>query len=219
MKVTRLGQAGLLFAAGDTTVLVDPYFTDSVPGVPRRKQVPERVWDIKPDILLITHDHIDHYDPETVKRFVNENTAATLLSPKSVWEKLPRPARGNNYVLVSPGVQWTQDGITVTAVKARHSDPYAVGFALNADGKSIYITGDTLFFLDVSLPFESVDYVFLPINGRGNNMNAGDAAEFAGLIGAKTAVPVHYGLLDDLSPDIFEYKNKFVMEDFTEYDI
>ena len=34
-----------------------------------------------------------------------------------------------------------------------------------------------------------------------------------------SGLPVHYGVLDDISPDIFEYKNKFVMEDFTEYDI
>lgn len=224
MKVTRLGQAGLLFAAGGVNILVDPYFTDSafaVSGVHRKSEAPARVWDIKPDMVLITHDHIDHYDPGTFSRFVNAKTAVTVLSPRSVWEKARLQGGNNNFVLVSPGVRWTLGGAAVTAVRAFHSDAYAVGFALEAEGKTVYVTGDTLYsgLLAEGLPFAAADCVFLPINGRGNNMNAADAAKLAADLRAKRAVPVHYGLLDDVSPDSFEYPGKFVMDDYTEYEI
>ena len=222
MKVTRLGQAGLRIDTPDAKILVDPYFTDSafeISGVHRKKEAPDWVWDIKPDILLVTHDHIDHYDPETAKRFVNENTAVTVLSPRSVWEKIKLCGGNNNFVLVSPGVRWSCGGTAVTALSAVHSDPFAVGFAISAEGKTVCITGDTLFSEAIGYPFESADYMFLPINGRGNNMNALDAAALAEKYKVKRAVPVHYGMLDSVAPDIFEYAGKYVMEDFREYEI
>lgn len=222
MKAVRLGQAGLWFESGGTKILVDPYFTDSafaVSGVHRKSDPPAWVWDLKPDILLITHDHTDHYDPGTVSHFVNGNTAVTVLSPRSVWEKIRACGGKNNFVLVSPGVAWTQGDTCITVCGAKHSDPYAVGYALETGGRKIYITGDTLYYLNMLIPFESADYVFLPINGAGNNMNAADAAKLAKLYGAKRAVPVHYGLLDGMTPDCFEYPGKFVMEDYAEYEI
>ena len=43
---------------------------------------------------------------------------------------------------------------------------------IEAEGKCLYITGDTLYNTDIfsDLP-EQIDAVFLPINGSGNNMN------------------------------------------------
>lgn len=222
MKVMRLGQAGLLFDTGKTKALIDPYFTDSayeVSGVHRRIPVPPFVWDIKPDVVLFTHDHIDHYDPETARRFVNENTNVTVISPRSVWEKVKETGGENNYVLVSPGVVWTQGDMTVFTMGAAHSDPFAVGYVFAAEGKRVYVTGDTLFSFGISLPFESVDHIFLPVNGRGNNMNAPDAALLARKVNAKAATPVHYGMLDDIDPRVFEFENTFIMNDFTEYNI
>lgn len=222
MKITLLGQAGMLLQTARTAVLVDPYFTDSafgVSGIHRKIPVPECVWDIKPDVVLFTHDHIDHYDPESAKRFINEKTRVTVLSPRSVWEKVRENGGKNEYVLVSPDVEWTHGDTEIIAVKAAHSDPYAVGYVIAAEGRRVYITGDTLFFNSVRIPFESVDCVFLPINGRGNNMNAFDAARFARSVNAKTAVPVHYGMLDNIDPRTFKYDGAMIMDYFKEYEI
>ena len=49
--------------------------------------------------------------------------------------------------------------------------------------------------------------------------NAADAAKLARALNAKHAVPVHYGMLDDCSPDAFDYEGKAVLEDGVEYDI
>ena len=222
MKAVRLGQAGLWIETERAKILVDPYFTDSafdISGVHRKKECPSWVWELKPDMLLLTHDHIDHYDPATAVNFVNENTAISVLSPRSVWEKIRLIGGDNNYILVTPGVQWTQGDATVTTLKAVHSDKYAVGFAVEAEGKRLYITGDTLLSLDLIYPLENADYIFLPINGKGNNMNAVDAAKLARSVKAKRAVPIHYGMLDGLTPDVFEYENRFIMEDFEEYEL
>ncbi len=219
MKVTWLGQAGLLFQTDKTTLLVDPYFTDSAAeiAVPRKMPVDPDVWRIKPDLFLCTHAHIDHYDPETVKHFVNENTEVTVLSPNSVWEKIRLKGGKNNYVRVAPGVVWSQGDVEITVVPAVHSDDHAVGFVIFHEGKRYYVTGDTLFSLEVTwaIPYP-VDVVFLPINGKGNNMNAVDASKFAAEIGAKLAVPVHFGMLDDVDPKCFVYENVLIPEIYKE---
>lgn len=219
MTVTWLGQAGLLFQSEKTTILVDPYFSDSAASVAmhRRMHVDPSVWEIKPDLLLCTHDHIDHYDPETIPHFVNADTTVTVLSPFSVWDKL-RYARGrNNFVQVIPGVVWTHRDVIITTVGAVHSDPYAVGYLLECEGKTYYITGDTLYcpsMLD-ELP-NGIDVVFLPINGKGNNMNAADAVKFADYIGATISIPIHFGMLDDMDPSVFQRKNTILPEIYKE---
>lgn len=210
MKITWLGQAGLLLVSKQTTVLIDPYFSDSAASVAVHRKMPvsPSVWEIKPDLMLFTHDHIDHYDPETVSHFVRTDTAVIVLSPCSVWDKVRKTGGSNNYVRVSPGVVWTQGDITVTTVGAVHSDPHAVGFIIECEEKAYYITGDTLFCPTLYKELnKSIDVVFLPINGKGNNMNAIDAARLCDLIGAKLALPIHFGMFDDLDPSVFVWKN------------
>ena len=75
MKVTFLGQAGLLFEKDGFKIMIDPYFSNSVERVNpknyRRIAVSKEVFKIKPDIMIFTHNHLDHYDPETVKKIHN----------------------------------------------------------------------------------------------------------------------------------------------------
>ena len=63
---------------------------------------------------------------------------------------------------------------------------------------------------------DGVDYAFLPINGVGNNMNAKDAADFAYEIGAKSAVPIHYGLFDSLDPSEFDFEDALILQPYKE---
>ena len=69
MKITWLGQAGLLFDNGKVKIMVDPYLSNSVEKVEpknfRRVPVDEELFNIEPDFMIFTHDHLDHYDPET----------------------------------------------------------------------------------------------------------------------------------------------------------
>ncbi len=107
-------------------------------------------------------------------------------------------------------------------MKAVHSDPCAIGVVIEElhTGKKYYITGDTLYSTDVigDLP-RDIYAVFLPINGAGNNMNARDAARFAADIGAKYAVPVHFGMLDEIDPEIFKCENRVIPTIYQEINI
>ena len=213
MKVTWLGQAGLYIETESARILIDPYFSDSVakaePQNRRRMPKPPRELAIEPDVLIVTHDHLDHYDPETVPQLLAGKDAMAVLCPQSCWAKARANGGKHNYILFPPGTQWTEKGVRFTAVPAVHSDPHAIGVFVDDGRRRLYITGDTLYSEHIfsALP-KDPDAVFLPINGRGNNMNARDAARFARDCGAKLAVPIHWGMFDDIDPRTLPFEPK-----------
>ena len=221
MKITWLGQAGLLFEKNGFKIMVDPYLSDCVKKVEpknyRRVPVNEDLFDISPDVMVFTHNHLDHYDPETTPRFINENTCVTVLAPSSVWTEARKLGGSNNYVQFNRHTTWTQNGIKFTAVKAEHSDPYAIGIIIDDGGKKYYITGDTLYNEEVFADIPNDIYaVFLPVNGVGNNMNMTDAKAFCERIAPKVAVPIHCGMFDEIDMNDFEAENKIVPQIYEE---
>lgn len=222
MKITWLGQAGLLLETQGLTVIVDPYLSDSVeqiqPHFWRRVPVEKGFLEIVPDVIVLTHDHLDHTDPDTLCHYLGEDSSVCVLASGNAWERVRRQFGGlrNNYVSFNAGTEWTEKGVHFKAVYANHSDPFAIGVLITAEDKTYYVTGDTLYderILD-SLP-QKIDVVFLPVNGVGNNMNMTDAARFCRRIGA-VAVPMHCGLFDEKDMNDFPYEKKIVPEFYKE---
>ncbi|MBE6568200.1 MAG: MBL fold metallo-hydrolase [Ruminococcaceae bacterium] len=215
MKITWLGQAGLLFEHHGVKIMIDPYLSDSVKEVnPKNyRRVPPLadLFEIKPDVMIFTHRHLDHYDPKTVEHFITPDTAVTVLAPTSVWEEIRKTGGENNYVLFNRGTSWTEKGVRFTAVKAEHSDPSPIGVMIEAEDKKYYVTGDTLYNEEI---FEDVPKdiyaVFLPVNGVGNNMNMEDAKRFCERVAPLYAVPLHCGMFDSIDMNAFAYENKIV---------
>lgn len=225
MKITWLTQAGLLLKTEKLTIMVDPYLSNSIaardPNKNRRIPVDESYLEIKPDVLIITHEHEDHLNKQTLDRILSGDKPITVLAPKNAYFALREFGGPHNYVLLNPHSVWTEGGVTFYSVHAEHSDRHAAGFIIDDQEKTYYISGDTLYNYDViddvlDLVEDGVDYAFLPINGLGNNMNAHDAADFAYEIGAKQAIPLHYGLFDEVSPDDFDFEDKIVLEAYKE---
>lgn len=224
MKITWIGQAGLLLDNGKTKIMIDPYLSDCVAKVHasnyRRVPIKEALFDIEPDVMIFTHDHLDHYDPETAPRFLTKQSKQmTVLCPSSVWQKARRHGCGHNYVEFNRHTEWTERGFRFSAVWAAHSDPFAIGVIIEdlTDGRKYYITGDTLYNSEIfaDLP-KDIDLVFLPINGVGNNMNEVDAVRFFKKSGARAAVPYHVGMFDEKSPELFDADNRVILEIYKE---
>lgn len=217
MKITWMGQAGLLIETEGVKIIVDPYLTDSVvkvnPKNYRRVPADESFFDIVPDVIICTHNHLDHVDPETLPVYLGRGGSILCLAPEAAWSEMKKYGGDHNYVKFNRGSQWTLGGVRFYAVRAEHSDPHPIGVIIEAEGKRLYVTGDTLYntaiFEDV-LPFAPIDAVFVPINGVGNNMNMADAARFCEVIRPRVAVPIHWGLFDNLNGADWEYPEKVV---------
>lgn len=211
-----LGQAGLMFKTEQVIVMVDPYLSDSVekiePQNKRRVPVDQSFLEIQPDIIVLTHNHLDHTDPDTLKHYTTDHSNVTVLASVNVWQTVQKHFNGvrNCVVMLNRHTVWTERNIRFTAVKAEHSDDAAIGFIMEAEGKKYYITGDTLYNVTIfsDLP-NDIDYVFLPVNGRANNMNMTDGKRFCERSGA-SAVPLQFGLFDTLRGNDFWYQNKIV---------
>lgn len=220
MKITWLGQAGLLLEKGDFKIMIDPYFSDSVAKVNpknyRRVPMQEDFWAVKPDVLIFTHNHLDHYDPSTAEKLLSGGNTL-VLAPGSVWGEVRKLGGDHNYVLFNRHTSWTENGILFTAVKAEHSDSTPIGVIIDDGEKKYYVTGDTLYNEEIfsDIP-DDIYALFLPINGMGNNMNMVDAARFAKQTGAKKVVPIHFGMFDNLTDDDFVCENKVTMEIYKE---
>ena len=240
MKITWLGQAGFLLEKNGKKILLDPYLSDACgavnPASHRRTPLDEHYLHIKPDAILLTHDHIDHTDNETLKHYLPGAGGILVLAGANAWTKV-RGFGGDNDVktlskiyngiiftfLYAPivvliiysfnegksRVRW--EGFTFTAVCAEHSDPEAIGFIVDDSSKKYYFTGDTLYSEAVFAQLPKDLYaVFLPINGKGNNMNPTDAAAFAARTGAKYSIPMHFGMFDQLNPKLFTADNALI---------
>ena len=84
MKITWLGQAGLLFETEGHTIVVDPYLSDSVKNIEpqnyRRVGVNEEFLRLKPTVIVLTHNHLDHTDPETLGYYLGADSEVTVLA-------------------------------------------------------------------------------------------------------------------------------------------
>lgn len=221
MQITWLGQAGLLFETNNKKIIVDPYLSNSVAKIQpqnyRRQPIDERFLKIKPDIIIITHNHTDHLDKETLCHYLNEESEITVLAPSGSWQEIRKfGGLKNNYVLFNSGTAWTENFAIFRAVKAEHSDEYAIGAIIQAENKNYYITGDTLYNERVfeSLPDLPIEVLILPINGVGNNMNALDGESFAKRINAEYTIPVHFGMFDEMDGANISVKNKKILPIF-----
>ncbi len=221
MKITHLGQAGLLFEKNGFRIMIDPYLSNSVEKIEpknyRRVAVDESFFDVKPDVMIFTHNHLDHYDPETVERFITKDSNILVLAPKSVWDVVRKIGGNNNYVLFNRHTSWTESGMRFTAVKAEHSDITPIGVIVDDGEKKYYVTGDTLYNEEIfeDIP-DDIYALFLPVNGVGNNMNMVDASRFAKRVSAQKTVPIHIGMFDELSADDFVCDNKIIPQIYKE---
>lgn len=103
----------------------------------------------KPDLILITHEHADHYDPETLAALAGPDTL--LVTNPAVHSKLPEALKGKAQALAN-GDQTEVTGIPIRAIPAYNTTPDRLkyhpkgrdnGYVLTIGLKQIYIAGDT----------------------------------------------------------------------------
>jgi L-ascorbate metabolism protein UlaG (beta-lactamase superfamily) len=189
-----LGHAGFRLKIGRKVVYIDPYRSGG--GVPA-------------DLILITHDHFDHFSPDDLGSVMQDGT--TVVGPATVTEQLDVRA-----VSVAPGETLELAGLDVTAVAAYNTNkldsdgkpfhPRAagwVGYVVRAAGQTIYHSGDT----DVIPEMDQavgVDVALLPVSGT-YVMTAQEAVEAARRIGPKLAIPMHWGTVVGSRTDAEEF--------------
>lgn len=146
--------------------------------------------------VLITHDHYDHFSPESIEKVACKNTI--LVVPENMLEKAKEAAGYvSKIVTVKPNEIKTIDGLEIETIpsynigKPFHPESAGwVGYIINTDGTRIYVAGDT----DAIPEAKQVkcDVALIPIGGK-YTMDAKEAAELINIMKPAVAIPVHYG--------------------------
>lgn len=211
-----LGQSGYIFRSKTVSVAIDPYLSDSVrsiaPDFGRLYPPPLNPANLQVDIYLVTHDHLDHLDPETIQPYRHKEQT-TFVAPRLACKKLAAlgipPA---NIVRVDSGESLNIRSVQISGVYALPSEVEvidATGYLIQfANGRSIYHTSDTEF-SDLLLKCAPQAEVLLAcINGKDGNMGAQAAARLARVVAPRVAaIPNHYDLmaLNAENPQVFAY--------------
>lgn len=179
-RVTWVGHSTFLIQMGELNFLTDPIWSARASPLqfigPRRVSSPGIPLDDLPriDAVLISHDHYDHLDLETVQKLSHRYPAARWFAPLRVGEWLAR--RGVRDILEQDWEQTVEwKGARITCIPAQHFSGRSItgrdetlwcGWVLHAAGHAVMFAGDTGLhpeFERVSRTYGPVSIAILPI--------------------------------------------------------
>jgi len=217
LKIIWFGHSTFLLNMDGTIVLVDPVFGNSAapfsfmvkrfqPPVLNLEELP------KIDIVLISHDHYDHLEMESIKYFKDKDV--TFVTPLGVGSYLKGWGVDSNNIIEK---DWWQSiilkGVEFTAAPAQHfsgrdgihnNETLWASWIIKSSHHNLYFSGDSGYdthFKEIGERYGPFDVTFLE-NGQYNknwkyvHMFPSEAIEaFKDLKGRKL-FPVHWGMFE-----------------------
>ena len=176
-------QAALKWKGDGITVHIDPW------GIPDGEE--------KADLVLITHAHFDHYNPDDFAKVIKDGSI--VVAPEDVArECLP----SGDVRAISPGQTIEAAGLQINAVPAYNiakerlemhpRENNWVGFVVKLGDTTYYFAGDTDHVPEMAEI--GTDVAFVPIGGT-YTMDVTEAVGAVKEIAPKVAVPYHFGFV------------------------
>jgi L-ascorbate 6-phosphate lactonase len=215
-----LGQSGFGLRGHAATVVVDPFLADHPDRLFPPPCRPDQVGGL--DAVVVTHDHLDHLDEESLPALADASPDARFVVPEPLIEHVVGLGiPGGRVAGVQPDQALELGGLTIHPIPASHGDDVAegygfglersnglyrfLGYVFDLGGVHVYHAGDTIPYegMEERLRELRVDVALLPINGRDaereaqgivGNLDEEEAANLAAAIEADLLVPMHYDL-------------------------
>lgn len=149
-----------------------------------------------PDLILITHEHGDHFDPERLTALAGDK--AQVITNPTVHNKLPASLKARALAMKN-GDSTTIGDLRIKAVPAYNTTPDRQqyhpqgrdnGYILTVDGQNIYIAGDTEPTPEM-LALTGIALALLPMN-LPYTMTAEQAAEAVATFKPDFVYPYHH---------------------------
>jgi L-ascorbate metabolism protein UlaG (beta-lactamase superfamily) len=155
------------------------------------------------DLILITHEHSDHFSPEDIDLIRTPQTELVAIAAVA--------ARLSGQVhTVKPGDRLTVRGVAIEALPAYNltkkfhpREKGHVGYVLTVGGQRIYHAGDT----DAIPEMGDLqpDIAMIPVSGT-YVMDVDDALEAVKLLKPGLAIPMHYGAIVGSEADALRFQ-------------
>ena len=181
MKITKFGYCCLLIEEKGLRILTDPGSFSTIDNELR---------DI--DIILITHEHTDHYHVPALKKLVENNPGVKVITNIAVSELIEKENIPVNFLAIKNGQKLEFGNLKLEAIEGEHAEMY----------KTLKRVLNTGFFIDDKLfypgdafynPGKYVEILALPVAGPW--MKLSEAIDYALEIKPKFCFPVHEGIL------------------------
>ncbi len=210
--VQWLGHASLRLRLAGQIVLIDPVVSDVLgpapPFGPSRESPPpvDLAHLQNPDAILVTHNHYDHYEPDTIRAVSGNRT--TCLMPLKV-------SKGHDTGCAPTELDWHETHrlgpLRATLLPAQHDSARGLfdrdkalwgGWLLEGGGERFYISGDTGYgpHFAEARRHGTIDLAVLNVGGyeprrinKNVHMDPEEAVQAVLDLGAKRALIVHWG--------------------------
>ena len=214
MAVTWIGHSSFLVELGGQRILIDPVFSRYLVILKRRRRAGIRLRDLPAvDLILLTHAHMDHLNPASLRRIVRNNrrlgAAPPVVCVPSGVEDLVQALGFSRVQTMKPWETISLGPLSVTLTPARHwgarlfQDTFRGygGYALRTVDESLYHSGDTAWFSGFAeignrlkprvalLPIGA----YSPENFRSVHTSPEDALAAFQALGSEWMIPMHYG--------------------------
>lgn len=215
-----LGQSGFILKSDEKLIVIDPYLTDSVakvsPKLTRLYPPPIKPSVLKADIFIVTHDHLDHLDPETIQGYQYKELT-TFVAPRLACEKLRTLSiPEGNIIQIDSGQTQEVSGVDITGIYAIANEPSVIdtaGYLMQfPNGRSVYHCADTGFSDLLLKCAPQAEVALVCINGQWGNLNIEQATELTNQVNPQYVIPHHYDMmkLNSKNPDIFAYQMNYL---------
>ncbi len=201
--VQFVGHATVLLDLPGIRILTDPFLRDRLGPLRRHGPVPEPDAMGPVGFVLVSHAHPDHFDRRSLQAVGGD---PLVVVPRGLGGAVRRAGLRSREVVVGESIS-IATGWTVSPVPARHwrwpaiPRSAAIGYLIEGPGGiAIYFAGDTAPYPAMAGFADRVDVALLPVGSWGPHLGPGhlsprSAADVARTLGARVAVPIHWGTL------------------------
>lgn len=132
-SLTYVANAGILLKIRDKKILIDGLCTCEIPIYKTTPEIISQqiIQGLPPfeniDLLLITHDHNDHFAAKKTSEFLKQNQNATVISTNEVVAQIKAEllnSRDHNLIALNPALHCAEEltvkGITIEVISMRH---------------------------------------------------------------------------------------------------
>ena len=205
-----LGHATIWRRHEHATVIIDPLLGNLF-WYKRHAKLPIEKNTILADIILITHNHYDHFDIPSIKLLLQNNPDAILVTPTGFWRYLKNIIPQSQCIELKWWEEIKINEITITLTPSKHWCKRGIGdtnkaswggYVVQDKHCSYYHSGDTAYgkhFAEISKKFDIVE-AFLPIGAykpehimKHYHIDPSEAMQSAVDLKASLLIPIHYG--------------------------